>query len=398
MFATKNASDLVEKLTTEVDELGEYFSSLQACSSSQPNSDLVKKLVCLRDSLDGVCSIALGEYVSRGDWAQDNYLSGKSAIVHETGLSRGAVDASIASAKVLTQYPEFMEGLCSGQLTSDHVKLVAPLLGDKHCEFFDDDHMLLFETACKLPSGQFTNVVKHWKNMVDAVNEDLTDDIQAFESRKLFFHQLYDGSYFLQGQFDAINGEIIKKALEQVQQKIWNNTEPMQRHNCSPSQLRADALVQLAQNFVSDKSLSAPALSADIVIDIKDLVPQSTTTEFLERMINEDTPIVSTHSARQLKQILCDCELSVPIKLANSKFDLGRKVRTAPAHLKKQLILESNTCSIKGCEIPARWCDAHHKKHWIDGGHTSLDNLELLCPRHHTIHHLKLNENNLSPP
>lgn len=397
MFATINVSDLIEKLVTEVHELGECFSNPQAPHCSRPDSDLVKKLVGLRDSLDGVCSIALGQYVSSGDWSQDNYLTGKSAIVHVNGLSRGAVDASIASSKVLTRYPVFMEELCSGQLTSDHVKLVAPLLGDKYIEFFDADHVLLCETACKLPSGQFRNIVKHWKNMVDALNDDLTDEVQAFESRKLFFHQLYDGSYFIQGQFDAINGEIVKKALEQVQQKIWNSTDPIQRHNCSTAQRRADALVQLAQNFVSDKSLSAPTLSADIVIDIKDLVPRSTTTEFLNRMINEDTPIVSTHSTRQLKQILCDCELSVPIKLADSKYNLGRKVRTAPAHMKKQLILENDTCAIKGCEIPARWCDAHHKTHWIDGGKTSLDNLELLCPRHHTIHHLQY-KNNLPPP
>ena len=85
--------------------------------------------------------------------------------------------------------------------------------------------------------------------------------------------------------------------------------------------------------------------------------------------------------------MLCDCEISAPIKLETGRYDLGRKVRTAPAHLKKQLVLETQTCSIKGCATPAKWCDAHHIKHWIDGGTTSLDNLVLLCRRHHTITH-----------
>jgi hypothetical protein len=35
----------------------------------------------------------------------------------------------------------------------------------------------------------------------------------------------------------------------------------------------------------------------------------------------------------------------------------------------------------------ARRCDAHHITHWADGGPTSLDNLMLLCRRHHTLLH-----------
>ena len=31
--------------------------------------------------------------------------------------------------------------------------------------------------------------------------------------------------------------------------------------------------------------------------------------------------------------------------------------------------------------------DAHHVKHWADGGETKLDNLVLLCRRHHRLIH-----------
>jgi hypothetical protein len=30
---------------------------------------------------------------------------------------------------------------------------------------------------------------------------------------------------------------------------------------------------------------------------------------------------------------------------------------------------------------------AHHLRHWEDGGATELDNLVLLCPYHHRLHH-----------
>ena len=34
-----------------------------------------------------------------------------------------------------------------------------------------------------------------------------------------------------------------------------------------------------------------------------------------------------------------------------------------------------------------RFVDAHHIKHWSAGGETSLDNLMLLCSRHHRLVH-----------
>ena len=33
------------------------------------------------------------------------------------------------------------------------------------------------------------------------------------------------------------------------------------------------------------------------------------------------------------------------------------------------------------------WCDAHHVMGWEHGGPTDLDNLALLCRRHHGITH-----------
>jgi HNH endonuclease len=44
-------------------------------------------------------------------------------------------------------------------------------------------------------------------------------------------------------------------------------------------------------------------------------------------------------------------------------------------------------CVFPGCDRPEAWCDAHHLVHWTRGGPTDLDNLALLCRRHHvTVH------------
>jgi hypothetical protein len=65
--------------------------------------------------------------------------------------------------------------------------------------------------------------------------------------------------------------------------------------------------------------------------------------------------------------------------------DVGRKTRTVPPSIRRALEARDRTCRFPGCT--ARRCDAHHVEHWIDGGVTSLENLVLLCRRHHRAVH-----------
>jgi hypothetical protein len=67
--------------------------------------------------------------------------------------------------------------------------------------------------------------------------------------------------------------------------------------------------------------------------------------------------------------------------------DLGRRRRFAsPAQRLAKLIEQGGVCSIEHCDRPASWADAHHwKKRWVDGGTTDLDDLVMICPRHHTL-------------
>jgi hypothetical protein len=70
--------------------------------------------------------------------------------------------------------------------------------------------------------------------------------------------------------------------------------------------------------------------------------------------------------------------------------DLGRRTRTATPGQRLALTLQqSGTCGIETCDRPTTWADAHHwRQRWTDGGKTDLDDLVLLCRRHHTLTHL----------
>ena len=47
---------------------------------------------------------------------------------------------------------------------------------------------------------------------------------------------------------------------------------------------------------------------------------------------------------------------------------------------------DNNTCTFPGCRN-RRYLSCHHVEHWSNGGETSIDNLMLLCTKHHTLVH-----------
>jgi hypothetical protein len=71
---------------------------------------------------------------------------------------------------------------------------------------------------------------------------------------------------------------------------------------------------------------------------------------------------------------------------AGNVLDVGRKTRTIPTPLKRALKERDHGCRFPGC-TNTRFVDGHHIQHWADGGRTSLDNLVLLCGRHHRALH-----------
>ena len=97
----------------------------------------------------------------------------------------------------------------------------------------------------------------------------------------------------------------------------------------------------------------------------------------------EDGPHVSAETSRR---IACDASTVVMRHGTDGRvLDVGRKTRTVSPALRRALATRDRHCRFPGCT--ARHTDAHHVRHWADGGATALDNLVLLCRRHHRAVH-----------
>jgi hypothetical protein len=92
-------------------------------------------------------------------------------------------------------------------------------------------------------------------------------------------------------------------------------------------------------------------------------------------------------SAEALRRVACDAGL-VPavVDEAGGVLDIGRHTRAVPTAIRRALWLRDRGCRFPGC-TNARFLHAHHVRHWLHGGRTSLDNLLLVCSLHHRLIH-----------
>ncbi len=90
-------------------------------------------------------------------------------------------------------------------------------------------------------------------------------------------------------------------------------------------------------------------------------------------------------SAETSRRMACDASLVRMLHRDGQVVSVGRKTRTIPPHIRRALEERDRGCRYPGCG--GRFTEAHHVRHWADGGETSLANTVLLCRRHHRLVH-----------
>jgi hypothetical protein len=89
-------------------------------------------------------------------------------------------------------------------------------------------------------------------------------------------------------------------------------------------------------------------------------------------------------SAAEARRLACDAKI-IPVVLggASEPLDVGRAMRIVPLSIRRALVARDRGCAYPGCDRPPAMCQAHHCRHWIDDGETSVGNCVLLCEGHH---------------
>lgn len=89
-----------------------------------------------------------------------------------------------------------------------------------------------------------------------------------------------------------------------------------------------------------------------------------------------------------VKRLCCDSHAVVVTENENGEpLSIGRKTRIVPTAISRAVrARDNNCCTFPGCRN-RRYLHTHHVEHWSNGGETSLNNLMLLCTKHHALVH-----------
>jgi hypothetical protein len=147
----------------------------------------------------------------------------------------------------------------------------------------------------------------------------------------------------------------------------------------------ADALVMLAQQWLDDRERAGHTeASLEVRLDVGVLGSLDLGGCDARCELRDYGPI----GRALMERLACDATVARVVMAGESPvLDLGRATRVVSPALRKAVVARDRHCQHPGCRVPAKWCDVHHVVHWIDGGRTDLDNLVLLCRRHHVAHH-----------
>jgi hypothetical protein len=216
--------------------------------------------------------------------------------------------------------------------------------------------------------------MQDWARRADAVVGDDPDRPQP--ERSLHLSRILDGRRELSGSFDPEGGAVIATALRLAATRDVDS-EPAR----SPAQRRGDALVDVCRWFLDHQQTRRGGRHRPHLNVI-------TTLDDLENRRHGRLTDGTILDGATLQRLVCDTGVHRVITNGRSSIlDYGTTTRTVPAPLFNALVIRDRHCRYPGCDRPADWTEAHHLRWVLDGGPTCLDNLALLCTRHHHLLH-----------
>jgi hypothetical protein len=358
----------MSSLRSLVDELaGE---DLTWVDDGQLEEDLVELNLQLT-RLQAQASRRLAEVDCRGSYEVDGFLSTTSWLRDRCRVSGREAAKQVHRARSLSSMPDTRSAFESGDIATPERHLLVAAR-KRHPDTFDEHESVMVREVSGLTPRDAARLISYWRQALDHLNGD---EEARHQRRRFSITGTFDGMVHGEFELDAEGGEAVITAIRTLAETTDVSDDR------TPTQRRADALVERCRDYLDHGDVPVrggekPRIS--LIVSLEALEDRAGRPCELEA-----GAVISTEAARR---IACEAGISRIITKGHSEpLDVGRRTRTIPPAMRRALV---GGCVIAGCDRPARWCDAHHIWHWLDGGPTRLPNLELLCPRHHRMVHL----------
>ena len=380
--------DLPDFTMLSPDELDDHLALL--CSNIYAAE--YQLLLCIRE-WDKRCSIHVYGVKSTAHWLNAR-----------CGIAMGAAREKVRVARALEALPRVSELFAKGQLSYSKVRALTRVATP-------ENEAYLVGVALQGTASHLERLTAAYRKL-----ERLHDPERLMNQRRMRHVKWYwddDGMLVFHGRLPPEDGALFIKCIEAMRDR--NYREEATQHSedafervhgrveqdveSATSARRSDALLRLLEtgSRAEPQALGGPE-RLQVVLHVPvatephasvpdDGVPDDGVPDDLaigQHAHLEPGPVVAAETARRL----C-CDAARVLMVENDKgepLSVGRRQRTVSWAIRRALVQRDGGCTFPGC-TERRYVDAHHIRHWADGGETSLENCTLLCRHHHRLVH-----------
>jgi len=321
----------------------------------------------LLDRLAAKAWAAVGEFDAAGLWDLDGAVSMTAWLRGAARLSSRSAARVVRTAERLRQLPVTAAAFAGGSLSEGQVQVITAHLSPRTVESFADAEAAVVPVLVPLDVAQTAYAMSVWRARAEA----LLDEVEPEEpERRLHLSRTLDGRHELSGSLDAEGGAVVATA---VRLALRDDRE------ATLSARQGEALVDVCRWFLDHQHVAVGGRHRPHLNLVVDTQSFEGSVSFAGSVL--DGPALA---GAALARLACDASLHRVLTRGRSTIlDYGSATRTVPAPLWAALVLRDRHCRFPNCDRRAGWCEGHHVRHWRDGGPTALDNLALLCSRHH---------------
>jgi hypothetical protein len=323
----------------------------------------------------------IAEFDRREGWSDGVTQSCAHWLNWKCGMAMGAAREKVRVARALENLPKVAAAMACGKLSYSKAREITRIASPE-----SEDYLLMI--AEHGTAQHVEKLVRSYRRCLEV--EELSREARQQQSRRVSFRYDDDGSLVLTCRLPAEAGARVMKALDVAMEDFppadvpaGTSNERVQISERVPfSARRADALTLIAESFLVHGAIEAAGAERhQVVVHVAAETLRDRTAGCCEI---EHGPSIAAETARRLT-----CDASVVILVKNENGDplsVGRKTRTISAPLRRALKARDKGCRFPGC-ANTRFIDAHHIKHWANGGETKPSNLVSLCRfHHHAVH------------
>ncbi len=325
----------------------------------------------LKDRVEAIFVDGLRRFDQAGDFIADGAIDVIAWLRSRCKVSGAEAAQRVGVARQLEQLPITQQAFARGELGLQHVAAMARAAEHVGVAAVQRAEATLVGMAERMDPNQFTGVVKNYEHQVDA-RAALDEANRQHDRRYLRLSDSLDGMVKLEGLLDAEGGAVVRNAINA--QLLPNGDDRR-----TPEQRRADALIEIcARRQGTGRGAPRPHLVVRATVETLAAADGAPSGE-----IDGAGPV----PAETVRRLACDAALTRITGQGELVAEISRASRSIPPAMRRALADRDRGCVAQHCTRPVEWTDAHHLRHWADGGPTTMANLILLCRTHHRLVH-----------